>query len=476
MLIGSIGVQVATALAYGLFADIGVIGTSTLRMVISAIIMIAIFRPSLSAPSARAWIGILLFGISMAGSNILLYLAIDRIPMGIATTIDFLGPCLVALAASRHLREGLLALLAFAGVALIAGLGGPLDGLGVLFAALAGAAFALYTLLAARIGKSESSMQNLALSVAVGAVLTLPFSIPAIPRVEPVHWLPLVLSALLGTTLAFTVDTLAGKLTSARVIGVLFAFDPTLATLIGAVWLGQDLTLPALLGIGMVIAAGAGIVWFAGKRENETAEGVNRMKPIESFEVERKYEVADDSAMPDAAAFSAAGLRLGASERIELEAHYFDTPDLALAARRFAVRMRRGGKDEGWHLKEKGEGGTRELHWPLSESMPQGLCDELAARVSPSTAASVAPIAILRTVRVITRVGDASGLDAVELADDRVDATNRLTGSNQIWREWEAELLPGGSEAHLDLIEPLLVTAGAKRVEGTSKIQRTMRG
>lgn len=503
VLTGSIGVQVSAALALGLFDSIGVIGTSALRMVISAVVLLAIFRPSFRRRSRDEWVGIVLYGVAMAVMNTLLYLAIDRLPLGIATTIDFLGPCMVALLASRRWREGLLAVLAFAGVALIAGFGGPLDGLGLLFAALAGAGFGVYTLLAARIGKSEGGLENMALSVAVGAILMLPFSVPAAPSVELGQWGILALSAVLGMALAFVVDTMAGRLTSARVIGVLFAFDPMVGTLVGALWLGQALTLPALIGIGMVIVAGAGIVWFAGGGPETASEtspegsasgsdpdsdsahdgaapyagsvsGTEDSQPVVSFEIERKYQVDDSAVLPGAAAFAALGLNLDAPERHGLEASYFDTPAFELGAQRVAVRMRRGGKDEGWHLKEKGADGARELLWPPAAEMPAGLADELRRRIGAEPFDRVAVIAQLRTVRVTVRVRDATGAEVIELADDRVEATNRITGRRQAWREWEAELMPGADPELLDRIEPLLTAAGAARVRGTSKIQRAM--
>lgn len=478
VLVGSIGVQTSSALAYGLFGSIGAIGTSTLRFAIAAVLVVAIFRPRLRGRTGEEWVSIVLYGVAMAASNVLLYLAIDRIPLGIATTIDFLGPCMVALFASRRLREGLLAFLAFVGVALIAGLGGPLDPLGLVFAALAGSAFALYTLLAARVGKSAGGLQNMALSVVVAAVVSLPFAVPAVPRIEPAHWLPLVLSALLGTALAFTVDTMAGRLTSARVIGVLFAFDPVIGTMIGALWLGQDLSAPAVIGIGLVVVAGAGIVWFAGQRVPGSAprREASGQDPVESIEVERKYEVSGDARLPTADAFAALGLQLSGESVIDLEAHYFDTPDGRLAAQRCAVRLRRGGPDAGWHLKEKRDGATRELQWPLAEEMPAALRGELADRIGEPAMEVLRPIATLRTERRVRHLENADGVAVIELADDRVDAENRLSGERQRWREWEAELLPGGSAESLDLIEPLLRGKGAEPVEGSSKIQRTMRG
>ena len=249
-----------------LFEPLGVMQTSTLRLFLAALVLVIIFRPRLTGRSAREWASIVLYGIAMACMNIFLYLSIDRIPLGIATTIDFLGPCLVALVASRKLSEGMLAVTAIGGVAMIAGLGGPLDPLGLVFAAAAGVSFGLYTLLAAHVGQSTGGLPSMALSVGVAAVITLPISAPAVPTVSLTEWGILLVSALMGTALAFTVDTMAGRLTSARVIGVFFAFDPVVGTIVGALFLGQTLSLPAMGGIALVVASGAGIVWLAGRR------------------------------------------------------------------------------------------------------------------------------------------------------------------------------------------------------------------
>src|SRR5699024_2387816 len=123
--------------------------------------------------------------------------------------IQFLGPCLVALVSSRTIREGVLALVAFCGVALIAGFGGGLDVLGLIFAAGSAVAFALYTLFAAHIGKSTGGVKDVALAVTVGALVTLLVSIPTIPETAPQHWLILLISATIGMAIPFSVDTLA---------------------------------------------------------------------------------------------------------------------------------------------------------------------------------------------------------------------------------------------------------------------------
>lgn len=197
--------------------------------------------------------------------------------------------------------------------------------------------------------------------------------------------------------------------------------------------------------------------------------------PIESFEIERKYAVSDDAELPTGEAFVAAGFAIEGPQPNLLEAQYFDTAEFELGSQRLAVRRRRGGKDEGWHLKAKGDDGARELLWPPAEAMPEGLAARIAERIGATAAARIGVIASLRTVRAVYRVFR-DGREVVEIVDDRVDAVNELTGRRQRWREWEAELAPGADAGLLDDIERVLETVGARRVRGTSKIQRTMSG
>lgn len=513
--------QIGAAISYSLFGSFGAAGTSGLRMLIAAVIMLAVFRPRLRGRSRAEWTAIVLYGVAMAAMNMLLYQAIARLPLGVATTLDFLGPCLVAFFASRRLREGLLAITAFVGVILMVGLGGDFDPIGIVWGVLAGASFAGYTLLAAKVGGSGGGLQSVALSIGVAAILTLPFSAPMIPLATLPQWGLLALSALVGTALAFSVDTIAGKLTSARVLGVFFAFDPVLGTIVGVLFLGQTLTPIALLGIVLVVLAGAGIVWFAGQdrargeaAHGEAADGGAVGDPVnadpasgypvivqqntptagrESVEIERKYEVPVGAELPDAEAFAAVGLRRGIEEVHELHACYYDTADGALGRARAAMRVREGGSDAGWHLKLKGDRGTRELHWPLAADIPAGLRDEMRALIGDA-ADRVAPLAELLTERHTVRLEDRNGVEVIELADDRVRARQlsalgvsdasgvsdaRGAGDaggtvavDRAWREWEAELLPGAPEAVLDAAEIALLAAGATPSLSSAKIAR----
>lgn len=197
---------------------------------------------------------------------------------------------------------------------------------------------------------------------------------------------------------------------------------------------------------------------------------------IEALEIERKYAVSPTATLPEVEHFARLGLAVEsahtAPQQLQLDATYFDTPELLLGQQRVAVRMRRGGKDAGWHMKIKSGEGTRELMWPPAETMPDGLAQEIRERLGADPAL-VTTIAQLNTRRIVTRLFD-DGVPVVELADDYVTAVNVLTGRRQQWREWEAELLVGDPEV-LDRIEPLMLSTGARRSQGTSKIERTMR-
>lgn len=265
VLIGSLGIQSSSALSATMFDALGSPAVSSLRLVIAAVVLLVFLRPRLAGRSLRQWGAVTAYGVAMAAMNLLLYKAVEHLPLGIAVTLDFLGPAVVALALSRRLREALWAALALAGVILIAGPGGYFNALGFAFGLGAGLCFALYTIFAEKVGKEDgNSISALALSVSVAALVSLPFGAPRIPDVSAGQWGMLALSAVIGVAVPYAVDTLAAKITSARVIGTLFAIDPAMGTFIGWLALGQSLSWLALLGIGLVAVAGACVAWLDG--------------------------------------------------------------------------------------------------------------------------------------------------------------------------------------------------------------------
>ncbi|UOR00838.1 CYTH domain-containing protein [Leucobacter allii] len=192
---------------------------------------------------------------------------------------------------------------------------------------------------------------------------------------------------------------------------------------------------------------------------------------VASLEIERKYEASPGVPLPRD--FSAAGLVAEAPVMHRLVARYFDTATGELARRGIALRSRAGGKDAGWHLKQRGADGVRELLWPPAEAMPDGLRAELRERIG-AAADAVREIAELRTERSVVVLRDASGAARVELADDSVRARSFAEGDapvSRAWREWEAELLAGDARI-LDLVEPVLLAAGATHSLSFAKIAR----
>ncbi|WP_340505056.1 EamA family transporter [Bifidobacterium breve] len=265
VMVGSLGIQTSSSLSASLFSALGPIPVSSMRMLVAAIVMLALVRPKLVGRPKGEWLGIVVYGLAMAAMNICLYSAIDRIPMGVAVTLEFLGPCVVALAGSHHWREGLCAVVALVGVGLISFTpGGYFNPAGYLFALGSAVCFGLYTLFADRVGKAGTGLDGLALSVTVAALATSPVSITHAPHVSAAQWGVIAASAVLGVAIPYTMDTLSGRITSARVVGTLFSIDPAMSVIIAVLILCQTITAMAVLGVIVVSLAGALLVWASG--------------------------------------------------------------------------------------------------------------------------------------------------------------------------------------------------------------------
>ncbi|MEA9985009.1 MULTISPECIES: CYTH and CHAD domain-containing protein [Subtercola] len=196
------------------------------------------------------------------------------------------------------------------------------------------------------------------------------------------------------------------------------------------------------------------------------------------IEIERKYDVADSSVVPDLIGVASIA---SASEpdTVTLEAVYFDTPDLALAAQRIVLRRRVGGADEGWHIKLPGDEGRTELHWPLGDEspIPEAVLDLVMVHVRDR---EVSPVARLTTTRTTTCLFDDSGRALAEICDDLVSAGDVMSGQVRVWREWEVELAeaapgsPKKRQALLDAIEHELGRAGAMPASSVSKLAHAL--
>jgi inner membrane transporter RhtA len=194
--------------------------------------------------------------------NTAIYAALDRIPLGIAVTIEFVGPLGVAIAGSRRALDALWVLLAAGGIGLLAdrGGGGGLDGLGVLFALVAGLAWAAYILLSQRVGRSFAGATGLALAMAIGALVAAPLGIAqgGGALLHPGLFAAVAAVALASSVIPYSLEMEALRRLPARVFGILMSLEPAVAALAGLVVLGQALSARDWLAIALVIAASAG--------------------------------------------------------------------------------------------------------------------------------------------------------------------------------------------------------------------------
>ena len=261
VLAGIVSVQVGSAIATELFDTVGPVGGVMLRIVLGALILMAIWRPSLAALRGPARRDLLMFGITLAGMNTAFYLSLDRIPLGIAVTLEFVGPLGVAIAGSRRRLDLVWAGLAAIGILLLSpSLGDSLDLLGAALALLAGAFWAAYILLAARVGALLSGGDGLALAMMVAAALLLPAGIIA-GGADLLDSEALALGAavaLLSSVIPYSLELEALRRLPTAVFGVLMSLEPAAAAAIGFIALNQGLGLNEALAIACVVVASAG--------------------------------------------------------------------------------------------------------------------------------------------------------------------------------------------------------------------------
>jgi inner membrane transporter RhtA len=254
-------VQFGAAIAKSLFDEIGAGGTVFLRVATAAVVLMLIWRPRIAGHSRRElWLAVL-FGLTVGGMNLAFYSALDRIPLGIAVTFEFVGPLGVAVFGSRRPLDLAWVALAAAGILLLSDVGGAdLDGLGILFALIAGAFWAAYILLGARVGEVYPGGSGLALAMVVASVPLAPVGIADAGGELLVPWILAVGTAVgvLSSAIPYSLELEALRRLPASVFGVLMSLEPAVAALAGFVVLGEDLAAPEVAAILLVVAASAG--------------------------------------------------------------------------------------------------------------------------------------------------------------------------------------------------------------------------
>jgi inner membrane transporter RhtA len=267
-----VSVQLGAAIAKGLFDALGPGGTVFLRISFAALVLLLLVRPKLRGHDRSGYLVATVFGLTLAGMNLSLYLAIDRIPLGVAVTLEFLGPLGVAVAGSRRPLDLLWAVLASAGVLLLAPLdvlgGTNLDPVGVAFALLAGCLWACYILLSARTGSAFAGGTGLVIALCVGTVVLLPVGVAGggYALLDPGLLLAGFGVAMLSSAIPYSLELEALRRLPARVFGVLMSLEPAVAALVGLLVLGERLDSRAVAAVLLVTVAAAGASRF-GRRD-----------------------------------------------------------------------------------------------------------------------------------------------------------------------------------------------------------------
>ena len=262
VLSGITSVQFGAAIAIKLFDEAGPGGVVLLRLALAAIILLAVARPSVRGYGRADVAAVVAFGLIFGLMNWSFYESLQRLPLGVAVTIEFTGPLAVAVAGSRRALDLLWVLLAGGGVVLLSLRGSQhgVHALGILLALAAAACWAAYILLSKRVGATFAKLDGLAIALAIGTLVVIPVGIveggSAVVRPSVVGSALGV--ALLSSVIPYSVELMALRHLSAARFGLLMCLEPAVAALAGVVVLGQALTGVLAIALVMVVAASAG--------------------------------------------------------------------------------------------------------------------------------------------------------------------------------------------------------------------------
>jgi len=261
--LGSIvSVQCGSALATDLFDTIGPAGALFLRATFGALALLLLARGAVFGMREWPHRDVVLLAVAVTGVNLFFYAALDRLPLGITVTLEFVGPLGVALFGSRRRRDLLWALLAAAGIVLLSGgaEGQAIDTLGVALALTAGGFWAVYILQSARVGALEPGIRGATVAAVISALLAAPLGLAqgGWEVFAPSHLLTGAAVGVLSTTIPYVAEMEALRRLPQAVFGVLMSLEPAVAAAIGFLALSQDLAAREVVAIALVVIASAG--------------------------------------------------------------------------------------------------------------------------------------------------------------------------------------------------------------------------
>lgn len=268
VLVAIASVQLGSSLAKDLYSAAVPLTVAWLRLLGAALVLGLLTRPRLHGHGRGDWFWVVAYGLCLAGMNVTFYLAIERIPIGMAVTLEFLGPLGVSVAHSRRARDLLWVGLAAVGVALLGFSPGALDLVGVAWALAAGALWAGYILLAGPTGRRWPGVSGVAVAFWVGLAAVTPpvLALGLLPPPVPGVWALGLAIGLLSSAIPYGLEMVALRRIEPRVFGILMSLEPAAAALFALALLGETLRPIEIVAMASVVAASIGVVWTARTR------------------------------------------------------------------------------------------------------------------------------------------------------------------------------------------------------------------
>lgn len=271
VLLSIVSVQAGAAIAKGIFPVLGAAATSSLRIVLSALILVIYNRPNLKHLTSTQWKLVSMYGITLGFMNLVFYLAIERIPLGLGVTLEFIGPLVLALTGSKKALDFLWVILAAAGIALIAPWSSKgLDLLGIFLALLAGVFWASYIVIGGRISKIMDSGKAVTIGMLFASIVIIPFALAGgiLDNIKPGILVAGLALALLSSAIPFTLEMKALRKIPAKTFSILMSLEPAGGALSGMIFLHEYLSVFEWLAVLLVVVASAGAALTRKKQES----------------------------------------------------------------------------------------------------------------------------------------------------------------------------------------------------------------
>jgi inner membrane transporter RhtA len=272
VVIAAVSQEVGAAFAVGLFAALGATGAVFVRFLVAGVILCAALRPRVRGLSRRAWFSAAGLAATLTVMNLCFYYSLTRIPLGVAVTVEVLGPLALSVVVSKRRSAWLWAVLALAGVALLSLTGvevGYLDPVGLAFAAGAAVSWAGYILATARAASDLPRLDALAIATAIGALVTAPLAMLAVDPDAALRWEILGLGVTVGvmsSVIPYSLELMSLRRLPPETFAILTCLSPVIAALAGWLILGQHLAVTGYVAIVLVTVASIGAVHSARNR------------------------------------------------------------------------------------------------------------------------------------------------------------------------------------------------------------------